>query len=89
MLGVRAVPPSLRIKTLLHTLEQIRLHNPVVRAFENLIFVDDLAQIDLVAQQVEQRPAAERESTRSATRRKDALFGIDPLACKFALQSMN
>lgn len=60
LLGVRAVTTHLRIKPCLHPIEQIRVDNAVVCAFEHLILVHDLAEIDLVPKQVEQRPAAER-----------------------------
>lgn len=54
------MPPGIAVEVKLDLLEQIAVNDGIVLAFVDFVLVDDLAELDAVAQQMEQRPAAVR-----------------------------
>ena len=60
---------------LLDRIEQGPVHDGRLRARQDLVFVFDLADIEAVAQQIEQQAAAEENAAASRTRREQPGFG--------------
>jgi hypothetical protein len=79
----------LGIEPSLHAGEQLGIDDRFVLAFMNETLVNDLAAMDPVAQEVEQRPAAERQSAHGPAFGGYVELGEDPAALEIALQSVD
>ena len=76
-------------KMLLDALEQLSIDDRRVLALVDQVLVHDLAEVDAIAQEVEQRAATERRAAQFATAAGDMPFRQDPVAGKGGRETMD
>ena len=76
-------------KLLLDRIEQGAVHERWLLAGKDLTLISDLADIEPIAQEIEQRSPPERDATAGATGRKQPCLGADVTFLKIANQGID
>ena len=76
-------------KLLLDRIKQGALHDRRLLAGQDVALVSDLADIEPVAQEIEQRSPPERDATAGATGRKQPCLGVDVALLEISNQSID